>query len=77
MPRRRREEKMDEEEVEVEEEETAAGDVVLIEETRELKSCARPVRPPAHAESVGAAMVAVDRGDLTKRAEESPGEACN
>lgn len=76
---RRSEEKMDDEEVEVEveEEETAAGDVVLIEETRELKSCARPVRPLAHAESVGAAMVAVDRGDLTKRAEESPGEACN
>ena len=75
MPMRRSEEKMDEEEVEVEveveveQEETAAGDVALIESlTRELKSCARPVRRPAHAESVSAAMVAVDRGDLTKRA---------
>ena len=62
------------EEVEVEEEEeeveqeTAAGAVILIEQTRELKSCARPVRPPAHAESISVAMFAVDRRGQPKRA---------
>ena len=56
----------EEEEVEVEEveevEATAAGGADLIEESKELQSCARHVRPLADAaESISVAMLAADQ----------------